>query len=119
VEAVKKTKTPGDNISLKTKKSEDPAIMLWINSQTNLMDSLRYLIENEIGRNGVRNLQAHIPTERSNWNAIGAANGTGQGANSEVAAALEAGAIAESQEQEVPLSAAEDEFDDEDIEAWT
>lgn len=39
--------------------------MQWINAQTNLMDSLRYLIENEIYQNGVRNLQAFIPTERN------------------------------------------------------
>ncbi|MFD2615341.1 hypothetical protein [Paenibacillus gansuensis] len=61
---MKKTKQPGDNFSLKTKKNEDPAVMSWINTQTNLMDSVRYLIENEISRNGIRNLQAHIPTER-------------------------------------------------------
>ncbi|WP_245856194.1 hypothetical protein [Paenibacillus rigui] len=62
---MKKTKQPGDNISLKTKKTEDPFVMQWINAQTNLMDSLRYLIENEIQQHGVRNLQACIPAERS------------------------------------------------------
>ncbi|WP_188997394.1 hypothetical protein [Paenibacillus nasutitermitis] len=128
---MKKTKMPGDNISLKTKKSEDPAIMQWINSQTNLMDSLRYLIENEIGQNGVRNLQAFIPTERSTWNASGAAAGlmtssaaigAGSKANEEVAAAsldLEGLAASMQPEQEESEPAAEDEFDDEDIESWT
>lgn len=62
---MKKLKNPGDNISLKTKKSEDPAIMEWINSQSNLMDSIRYLIENEVRQNGVRNLQSFIPADRS------------------------------------------------------
>ncbi|MFC5652617.1 hypothetical protein ACFPYJ_26555 [Paenibacillus solisilvae] len=62
---MKKTKQPGDNISLKTKKTEDPSVMNWINAQTNLMDSLRYLIENEILQNGVRNLQTFIPMERN------------------------------------------------------
>jgi hypothetical protein len=62
---VKKTKQPGDNISLKTKKTEDPSVMNWINAQTNLMDSLRYLIEHEIVQNGVRNLQTFIPMERN------------------------------------------------------
>jgi hypothetical protein len=62
---VKKTKQPGENISLKTKKTEDPSVMNWINAQTNLMDSLRYLIENEILQNGVRNLQTVIPMERN------------------------------------------------------
>jgi hypothetical protein len=65
VSRVKKTKQPGDNISLKTKKTEDPAVMSWINAQTNLMDSLRYLIELEIRQNGIRNLQAYIPAERN------------------------------------------------------
>lgn len=62
---MKKTKQPGDNISLKTKKTEDPAVMSWINAQSNLMDSLRYLIENEIVQNGVRNLQTFVPMERN------------------------------------------------------
>ncbi|WP_309122270.1 hypothetical protein [Paenibacillus sp.] len=62
---MKKTKQPGENISLKTKKTEDPLVMNWINAQTNLMDSLRYLIEHEIVRNGVRNLQTFIPVERN------------------------------------------------------
>ncbi|GIP35757.1 hypothetical protein [Paenibacillus sp. J2TS4] len=62
---MKKLKKPGENISLKTKKSESPAIMDWINSQTNLMDSIRYLIENEVRENGVRNLQNYIPAERA------------------------------------------------------
>ncbi|MGN7384370.1 MULTISPECIES: hypothetical protein [unclassified Paenibacillus] len=62
---MKKLKKPGDNISLKTKKNEAPAIIDWINSQTNLMDSIRYLIENEIRENGVRNLQNYIPAERA------------------------------------------------------
>jgi hypothetical protein len=62
---VKKTKQPGENISLKTKKTEDLSVMNWINAQTNLMDSLRYLIENDILHNGVRNLQTFIPMERN------------------------------------------------------
>nr|WP_245247346.1 MULTISPECIES: hypothetical protein [unclassified Paenibacillus] len=50
---------------MKTKKTEDPSVMNWINAQTNLMDSLRYLIEHEILHNGVRNLQTFIPVERN------------------------------------------------------
>lgn len=61
---MKKPKKPGDNISLKTKKNESPNIIEWINCQTNLMDSIRYLIENEVSVNGIRNLQNHIPSER-------------------------------------------------------
>ncbi|MHA6481826.1 hypothetical protein ACX1C1_07965 [Paenibacillus sp. strain BS8-2] len=62
---MKKVKQPGDNLSLKTKKNEHPLIMDWLNSQTNLMDSLRYLVEREISSHGVRNLQACIPAERN------------------------------------------------------
>lgn len=61
---MKKIKQPGDNISIKTKKNEAPAVMEWINSQSNLVDSIRYLIENEIRVNGVRNLQHVIPSHR-------------------------------------------------------
>lgn len=99
---MKKTKRPGENFSLKTKKSEDPQIMQWINAQSNLMDSFRYLIENEIVRNGIRNLQAHIPSER-NWNAAAGAGG-GRG----LPVPLEPEPVDE-----------EDDIDDEDIESWT
>lgn len=61
---MKKLKKPGDNISIKTKKNEAPAVMEWINMQSNLVDSIRYLIENEIRQNGVRNLQHFIPSHR-------------------------------------------------------
>ncbi len=77
---MKKTKQPGENISLKTKKTEDPLVMHWINAQTNLMDSLRYLIEREIVSNGVRNLQACIPAERNVWGAGASAASSASGA---------------------------------------
>lgn len=124
---MKKTKLPGDNISLKTKKSEDPAVMQWINAQTNLMDSLRYLIENEINQSGVRNLQAYIPTERSTLNSSGSAqlqtlNNGALSANRELAAGSvspEDSAAPAGPEQPDSPNTVEDEFDDEDIEAWT
>ncbi|UUZ82475.1 hypothetical protein LJK88_50425 [Paenibacillus sp. P26] len=170
--SVKKTKQPGDNISLKTKKTEDPSVMNWINAQTNLMDSLRYLIENEIRQNGVRNLQAFIPMERNTLASAapsqnGVPDGTRPGLDAEaaavtaVAAADAVGAVAgarqlqEAKEQaaaavavqpdepepaerpqgtegrtadwerpETPTEerdtgpSAEDEIDDDDIEAW-
>ncbi|TJY41790.1 hypothetical protein E5161_11330 [Cohnella pontilimi] len=108
---MKKIKQPGDNFSLKTKKSEDPLVMQWINTQTNLMDSIRYLIENEIRSNGVRNLQAIIPTERSGLPSSpsfsqASASTIPPAASHETAAAHE------------PEPADEEEFDDEDIEAW-
>lgn len=62
---MKRNKQPGENISLKTKKNEAPEVMDWINSQSNLMDSIRYLIENEVRQFGVRNLQQLIPADRS------------------------------------------------------
>lgn len=117
---MKKTKEPGGNISLKTKKNEDPAIMQWLNAQTNLMDSIRYLIENEIRQNGVRNLQAFVPAERafgassqplSNTGIIPAAGAAGY--QQEVAAGLEA------PEAQAPEPPAEDDIDDDDIESWT
>ncbi|WP_020617138.1 hypothetical protein [Paenibacillus daejeonensis] len=98
---MKKQKLPGENISLKTKKSEDPAVMEWINTQTNLMDSIRYLIENEIIQNRIRNLQTVIPSER-NISLAMAEQAAGAG---EVAAAE-------------PEPVIEDEIDDEDIESW-
>ena len=91
---MKKVKQPGENISLKTKKNEDPAIMQWINAQTNLMDSLRYLIENEIAANGVRNLQAVIPTDRTGWQHGGAAWGGYAGTGGYAVTAEEPGAQA-------------------------
>jgi len=100
---MKKLKEPGGNISLKTKKNEDPAIMQWLNAQTNLMDSIRYLIENEVRQNGVRNLQAIIPAERSFGYAASATlspdvyTNAGVSApiidNRELAAGAEAGAV--------------------------
>jgi hypothetical protein len=90
---MKKTKQPGDNISLKTKKTEDHSVMKWINDQSNLMDSLRYLIENEIKSNGVRNLQAYIPVERNTL---------------KTAAEM----------WELPEQPLEEEIDDDDIKAW-
>jgi len=113
---MKKTKSPGDNISLKTKKNEDPLVMAWLNAQTNLMDSIRYLVENEIRQNGVRNLQTYIPMERSGLH----------DASQQIAVAAEAAAVAEVAQAGQAASASYsepepevEEFDDEDIEAWS
>jgi len=100
---MKKTKQPGENFSLKTRKTEDPLVMEWINSQTNLMDSFRYLIEREIARNGIRNLQAVIPSERNIL--LGGLS------------LLQETAGSETLPQE-PETAPEDEFDEEDIASW-
>jgi HEPN domain-containing protein len=100
---MKKTKLPGDNFSLKTKKNEEPLVMQWINAQTNLMDSLRYLIENEIVGNGIRNLQAVIPAER---NILQAAH------------SLQQEGISSKEPPHEPERAPEEEYDEEDIESW-
>jgi hypothetical protein len=139
---LKKIKLPGENISLKTKKTEDPLIMQWLNAQTNLMDSLRYLMEKEISENGVRNLQAFIPMERNMLGGSEAAvlmaaaattpaaspqEQASVAAQAEIAAAAEptqgAAAVqspAANPAAQAPASAEpeEEELDDEDIEAW-
>jgi|GEM_PF-1350595 len=134
---MKKPKKPGDNISLKTKKNESPVILEWINSQTNLMDSIRYLIENEVRANGVRNLQAHIPAERSL--SVHVPSSTNADAaiahyrNVEAAATSESLAPSDATTQdkphapkEAPLldnetikTMADDDIDEEDIDSWT
>jgi hypothetical protein len=118
VARVKKTKQPGDNISLKTKKTEDPAVMNWLNAQSNLMDSLRYLIEQEIAQHGVRNLQTVVPMERNVLTSIPIQ----QGGRLEVP--RNADRVVEGfQEVDEEISAAvevvpEEEIEDEDIAAW-
>lgn len=122
---MKKIKMPGDNISLKTKKTEDELVMQWLNAQTNLMDSLRYLMEKEIVQNGIRNLQAHVPAERSVLQGatnfpMGIETQAFVTGNEQSAAAAE---IIEETEETLAVTetnpSAEEEFDDEDIEAWS
>lgn len=117
---MKKQKQPGENISLKTKKNESAAVMAWINGQSNLMDSIRYLIENEIRLNGVRNLQYFIPSDRS------LAAAAIPGALLEMAAAAdvptpdaanESGSAAGTHKAESAPEEADD-IDEEDIESW-
>ncbi|MBR2568430.1 MAG: hypothetical protein IKE34_04510 [Paenibacillus sp.] len=124
---MKKMKRPGENISLKTKKNEDPAIMDWINSQSNLMDSLRYLIEREICQFGVRNLQTVVPTERNGWREgqYGFANDSQvphAGSTDPSASGMAWSSIDSSEEEALEAvqepEAEEEELADEDIEAW-
>ncbi|OIJ21852.1 hypothetical protein BKP45_03925 [Anaerobacillus alkalidiazotrophicus] len=128
---MKKQKKAGDNISLKTKKTEAEEILNWINSQSNLMDSIRYLIENEIRENGVRNLQNFIPANRD-ISGINFSNVNNEAANpvvnSEIAATLEEqtpippSSNAEqtdiTNEEEKNKAETEEDIDDEDIESW-
>ncbi|EIT86028.1 hypothetical protein A374_06901 [Fictibacillus macauensis ZFHKF-1] len=102
---MKKQKKPGDNISLKTKKNEAPAIIDWINAQSNLMDSIRFLVENEIKANGVRNLQQHVPSDR--------------GFMDEVAAGRYEESTAPTGKSLAYEEPAEEEIDEDDIDSWT
>ncbi|MGC4377212.1 hypothetical protein WD019_09785 [Fictibacillus sp. Mic-4] len=120
---MKKQKKPGDNISLKTKKNESPLIIEWINGQTNLMDSIRYLIENEIAANGVRNLQNYIPAERSfPMDASSFPLEKGEIAATREAygqSKKEADIADDPSAKEVEEPPMEDDIDDDDIESWT
>jgi hypothetical protein len=59
-----KEKKPGDHIILRLKNTESPLILKWINNQSNLSDSIRYLVEEEIKAHSVRDLQEYIPAKR-------------------------------------------------------
>lgn len=61
---MKKQISPGDNVSFKTSKYENEDIITWLNSQSNVTDSIRYLIEQDISNYGLRNLQESIPAKR-------------------------------------------------------
>ncbi|WP_168122329.1 hypothetical protein [Paenibacillus sp. HB172176] len=112
---MKKTKLPGENISLKTKKGEDPLVMEWLNAQSNLMDSIRYLVEKEIAASGVRNLQTCIPAERGELSAGGESDvEASKAANLEFSTGLGQSAAAAETAAEP-----EEEVDEEDIEAWS
>jgi hypothetical protein len=121
---MKKQKQPGENISLKTKKNESAAVMAWINGQTNLMDSIRYLIENEIRLNGVRNLQHFIPSDRpliaatipASLLEMAAASEQARDAGRPEAGNDEGSAAGVDKADSVPGEA--DDIDDEDIESW-
>lgn len=105
---MKKPKKAGDNISLKTKKNELPIIVDWINCQTNLMDSIRYLIEKELMTNGLRNLQLHVPAERS------------FSMSGETSLQVEPLTTNKSVARKEPEKlVAEDDIDEDDIDSWT
>ncbi|HET7628642.1 MAG TPA: hypothetical protein VFK44_09670 [Bacillales bacterium] len=60
----KKEKKPGDHIILRLKNNESPLVLEWMNRQSNLSDAIRYLIEEEIRANAVRDLQEYVPAKR-------------------------------------------------------
>lgn len=123
---MKKPKKPGDNISIKTKKNESPLIVDWINCQTNLMDSIRYLIEKEVVANGIRNLQNHIPAERAFSTNVDSVSANHNGLianfrNVELSAtnveSFTPNEVGLRKEPEKLIS--DDDIDDEDIDSWT
>lgn len=62
--SLKKLIKAGKNFSVNTKKDENPDVMEWINLQSNLSDSIRFLIEQDIRLFGILNLQQIIPANR-------------------------------------------------------
>lgn len=66
-----KEKKQGDHIILRLKNNESAIILDWINRQSNLSDAIRYLIEEEIKANQIRDLQEHIPAKRQALSEIG------------------------------------------------
>ena len=62
--ALKRMILAGKNFSVNTKKDENSTVIDWLNSQSNLSDSIRFLIEQDIKLYGVRNLQQIIPADR-------------------------------------------------------
>lgn len=99
--------------------------MQWLNTQSNLMDSLRYLVENEIALNGVRNLQAFVPMERSRLQSSNSPVIPQENeARPQASAGLEQMAASKEEAPAAPVvpaaePAVEEEFDDDDIEAWS
>ncbi|WP_061311269.1 hypothetical protein [Clostridium botulinum] len=53
----------------RTKKEEHPYVVDWLEGQSNLNDAIRFLIEEDIKKNGVRDLSKYIPAIRSLPNA--------------------------------------------------
>ena len=59
------TKKPGDNIVIRLKRREREDFLKWVNAQSNLSDAIRFLIEQEISLNNLRDLSEHIPAVRN------------------------------------------------------
>lgn len=94
--------------------------MEWINAQSNLMDSIRYLMECEISANGVRNLQTCIPAERGEVQI----SMTTRPESPILSDSLQQTAAAEAAEEVLAAAqqlavAEEEEVDEEDVEAWS
>ncbi|WP_050499902.1 hypothetical protein [Clostridium botulinum] len=60
---------PPKTYTYRTKKEEHPYVVDWLEGQSNLNDAIRFLIEEDIKKNGVRDLSKYIPAIRSLPNA--------------------------------------------------
>ncbi|ADC52372.1 hypothetical protein BpOF4_21884 (plasmid) [Alkalihalophilus pseudofirmus OF4] len=56
----KKVKKRGESVILRTKKNEPNFIMDWINTQSNISESLRQLIEKDVAENGLRDVNEEL-----------------------------------------------------------
>ncbi|WP_209124363.1 hypothetical protein [Alkalihalobacillus sp. BA299] len=56
----KKLKQRGDSVILRTKKNEPNFIIDWLNSQSNISESLRHLIEKDVAEYGIRDVNDEI-----------------------------------------------------------
>ncbi|WP_144646581.1 hypothetical protein [Priestia megaterium] len=54
----------GDTLVVRLRKDEDPEILKWAEKQNEIGDAIRYLIEEEIRKNGIKDLSQHIPAKR-------------------------------------------------------
>jgi hypothetical protein len=59
-----KVYSPGDLLPWRLRTKEDPMIVEWINMQDEVADAIRFCVEEEIRRNGLRNLARVIPSKR-------------------------------------------------------
>lgn len=60
----KKAYKPGDTLVMRTRVDEDPLIFEWADKQGEIGDAIRFLIEQEIRTNGLRNLAENIQSRR-------------------------------------------------------
>lgn len=60
----KKAYKPGDTLVMRTRVDEDHLIFEWADKQGEIGDAIRFLIEQEIRTNGLRNLAEHIQSRR-------------------------------------------------------
>lgn len=61
----KKLKGPGDNVIIRLKNQENVNTLKWLNSQTNIAESIRFLIELDVFANGIKDYSQIVPLNRS------------------------------------------------------